>query len=140
MDILNKRRQEQAEAEHRKHCDAHRVLMVQWLAACQEAWFEHENEGDAAEEPDLPPRPPDLEDPHVVPVEWPDVVSGFLFLHHLGISRTQRSNLIRASGGLEFSKLDRILRMSEAEHFTGERGPMSTKAGAFHAETYHDES
>ena len=96
--------------------------MVQWLAACQEAQQEHEEEGDAASNPEMPPRPPEQEAPEEVAVDWPDVVSGFLFLHHLGLSRTQRSNLIRASGGLEFSRLDRVLRLSEAEHFTGERG------------------
>ena len=59
------------------------------------------------------------------------VANGFLFLRHLGLSRTQRSNLIRASGGLEFTKLDRVLRLSEAEHFTGEQGLVQGPQKAF---------
>ena len=69
----------------------------------------------------LPPAAPPAPAPPVTqPLDWPDVVDGFLFLAHLRLGREKRSALLRVAGGLEFSRLEKVLRMSEVEHYAGQ--------------------
>ena len=52
----------------------------------------------------------------------PEVISGFLLLHKLGLDRKGCSELLRAAKGLELRILEQVLRSSEAEHFTRGQG------------------
>ena len=50
--------------------------------------------------------------------EMPSVISGFLLLRRLGLDRKGRAELLRATGGLDLDRLERVLRTSEAEYFS----------------------
>ena len=59
-----------------------------------------------------------IEPPAPQPFKLPEVFSGFLLLRRLNLDRRGRAELLRASGGLNLSKLEHVLRTSEAEHFS----------------------
>ena len=122
-------------AARKRHADEQRTFLqtkVEWLSAHaayqqfldlegEEAQADH----GLAEDPGAMPAPPVL----VLPprFELPPVISGFLLLRKLGLDRKGRSDLIRAAKVLDLPALERVLRSSEAEHFT-------SRSGALHAE------
>ena len=67
-------------------------------------------------DPGDPPDPPDEPTETDFTFTLPEVISGFLLLRKLGIDREGRSELLTASKGTEISKLEDVLRTSEAEH------------------------
>ena len=57
------------------------------------------------------------------------VVIIFLFLHVLGLSTSNRGQLIRAAGGIEFAKLEASLKVSEAKRYPLGAGDRSGNYG-----------
>ena len=109
--------------DYQRRVQERRLEQLDWLTDRTDATMRVMPNGEVQEEPQeeqaeeyVPyPRMPSF----VVPGEFrlPSVISGFLLLRKLGLTRERRAELMRATGGLELDKLEKVLRVSEAEMF-----------------------
>ena len=67
------------------------------------------------------PAPP-AEQPDPKPFVFPEVMKGFLYLRHVGISLQTRASLLRSSGGsLRYDKVSELLRKTELDAMVASR-------------------
>ena len=72
-------------------------------------------DGTTAPPAPIAPAPP-AEHGDVKPFTVPEVVKGFLYLRHVGISKQTRASLLRSSGGsLRYDKVAELLRKTELD-------------------------
>ena len=70
----------------------------------------------------VPPTPP-TELPSVEAFHMPEVLKGFLYLRHVGISLQTRASLLRSAGGsLRFDKVADLLRRTELDSLVASKG------------------
>ena len=86
-------------------------------------------QGETAPAAPVPPTPP-LELPAVEPFRFPEVMKGFLFLRHVGISLQTRASLLRSSGGsLRYESVSELLRRTELDAMVAARTSRNTAQG-----------
>ena len=140
--IVTKHRWQEAVVLHKQAVRQHKGDKLDWLeqtviyqraaaVADEQGWIAEADPGD-------PPAPPDEPIEIDYTFKLPEVISGFLLLRKLGIDRKGRSELLRASKGMEISKLEEVLRTSEAEHFA-RTGAARFAAGGDDAEVSREE-
>ncbi|CAE6968863.1 ABCA1 [Symbiodinium natans] len=83
-------------------------------------------EGAEAPAEPLAPTPP-RELPQVQTFRFPEVVKGFIFLRHIGISLQTRASLLRSSGGsLRYDKVADLLRRTELDALVASRSQVTS--------------
>ena len=86
-------------------------------------------EGATAPPAPIAPTPP-AEQGDVKPFTFPEVVKGFLYLRHVGVSLQTRASLLRSSGGsLRYDKVAELLRKTELDAMVATRGATGTVHG-----------
>ena len=121
-----RRQAEQARAEFRRQSLDYMVASQQHLALISGL-----AEGATAPPAPVPPAPPaDL--PPVVPFKMPEVMKGFLYLRHVGISLQTRASLLRSAGGsLRYDKVSELLRKTELDALIASRGTKAPGHGFY---------
>ena len=88
-------------------------------------------EGQPAPTAPVPPMPP-TELPQVDAFHLPEVLKGFLYLRHVGISLQTRASLLRSAGGsLRFDKVADLLRKTELDSLVASKGAKVSGHGYF---------
>ncbi|OLQ11048.1 hypothetical protein AK812_SmicGene5122 [Symbiodinium microadriaticum] len=89
-------------------------------------------------EPIAPAPPADL--PQLQPFRFPEVVKGFIFLRHIGISLQTRASLLRSSGGsLRYDRVSDLLRRTELDALVASRAQATSHGHGFFADAPEDE-
>ena len=98
------------------------------------------NLAEGAEAPLAPVAPaPPADPPAVVPFQFPDVVKGFLYLRHVGITLQTRASLLRSAGGsLRYSKVAELLRRTELDAMVASRNSQPTDV-SYLADAYDED-
>ena len=88
-------------------------------------------EGQTAPAGPVPPSPP-IELPSVEAFHMPEVLKGFLYLRHVGISLQTRASLLRSAGGsLRYDKVADLLRKTELDSLVASKGAKVSGHGYF---------
>ena len=112
-----RRQQDQVRAEYRRQSLDYIVAQQQHQATVSAL-----PEGVAPPPGPTPPTPP-AELAAVVPFRMPEVLKGFLYLRHVGISLQTRASLLRSAGGsLRYDKVAELLRRTELDSLVASKG------------------
>ena len=135
--LERRRRQDQARAEYRRQSLDYMVARQQHQVAA--AVLPEGQTPPPGPEPPVPPSDP----PQVAPFRLPEVLKGFLYLRHVGISLQTRASLLRSAGGsLRYDKVAELLRRTELDSLVAARGTRPSGHGYFadvEEEDYGDE-
>ena len=96
-------------------------------------------EGATPPEPPVGPAAPE-EPPAVEHFQFPEVIKGFLYLRHVGISLQTRASLLRSSGGsLRYEKVAELLRKTELDAMVVGRAAGQPEQSSFLADGQDDD-
>ncbi|CAE7766960.1 GIP [Symbiodinium sp. CCMP2592] len=119
---------EELKLERRRHQDMiraeYRRQSLDFIVAQQAHQAALAGLGDGQDPPPapVPPTPPSEQAP-VVPFRMPEVMKGFLYLRHVGITLQTRASLLRSAGGsLRYEKVSELLRRTELDALVASRG------------------
>ena len=123
---------EELRLERRKAMEAaraeYRRSSLDYLVARQQHEMLVAGLGDGEQAPAAPVAPTAPVDPPETPrFEFPEVVKGFLYLRHVGISLGTRASLLRSSGGsLRYGKVSELLRRTEIDALVAAKNAQQT--------------
>ena len=96
-------------------------------------------EGATQPEPPVGPAAPE-EPPVVEQFQFPEVIKGFLYLRHVGITLQTRASLLRSSGGsLRYEKVAELLRKTELDAMVVGRATSQPEHSSFLADGQDDD-
>ena len=126
LKLERRRQQDMARAEYRRQSLDYMVALQQHQAAAAAT-----AEGETPPPAPIPPTPPRDPAP-VVPFRVPEVMKGFLYLRHVGITLQTRASLLRSAGGsLRYEKVSELLRRTELDALVASRGSKAAGHGYF---------